>query len=706
MILAKGKRWGIEMKYQDAPSKHEGVSTSFRANYFTLSCRFAVKDFFRCQAVTGVLSPRHRDRMKTTSLIPPVMNLSVHQLTLALMAFAAFTTSLLAQSSDIETRLSPGFVRESTTAVLQLTVKNTGPTPIASAVIAQRLPSGISMIGSKASQGVCTQDGNQVLCRLGALASQASATLSVTGKVTVAVPAGRETLELSIHSAVLDGVKQLIVVDNPIVIVVPRDFGDAPDNPYPTLLASNGARHRVGALFLGNAIDAEPDGQPNPPATGDDLNLAPDDEDGIRVIDPMVAGDTVRINVRSSGAGFLSAWIDYNRNGAWETTEQVFNCLPVVAGNQQFTTVIPATATAGWSYGRFRLGSNCVNSVKGYADSGEVEDYRFKLRPANMNNKLHVMDVDGKPHLMWEHPEGVVERAAALDGEFTKLRGVASPTPLPTGGKMGFFRLGTPEGSMDFPSMLRQADLVFEGTVTDIQYRQSAKDLPDHVALPHTFVKFEVHQVVKGSYQKASLWLRFAGGTAPDGRILRVSHVPLFDVGERSILFVRRNGRASCPLVGGHGGRFRIHDGHVFNAHGRPLLWTPEAMIDCGEDAHLEEVHQNRIGGQLFEQNKVVERDAQETSTPSEPVVGDALSNLRFREILATFGRHLGPDIQGAAGAEALVGDLSSDPAKSFNVMNPRAVAPRTPRIGSAPAVQPDPEALRLKSNGGNPVLK
>src|SRR5207249_11870054 len=56
--------------------------------------------------------------------------------------------------------------------------------------------------------------------------------------------------------------------------IVQIDFGDAPDSlVYPTLMIFNGARHRlVPGIYLGTRIDFEPDGQPDPNATGDDLN--------------------------------------------------------------------------------------------------------------------------------------------------------------------------------------------------------------------------------------------------------------------------------------------------------------------------------------------------------------------------------------------------------------------------------------------------
>ncbi|MBE0636941.1 MAG: C10 family peptidase, partial [Bacteroidales bacterium] len=80
------------------------------------------------------------------------------------------------------------------------------------------------------------------------------------------------------------------------------DFGDAPDS-YQTMLASNGARHfYVPGLFLGNGIDLEPDGQPDPMAMGDDLNNT-DDEDGVVVQNTLMAGPGGFIYVIASNYG-------------------------------------------------------------------------------------------------------------------------------------------------------------------------------------------------------------------------------------------------------------------------------------------------------------------------------------------------------------------------------------------------------------------
>ena len=66
-------------------------------------------------------------------------------------------------------------------------------------------------------------------------------------------------------------------------LVPPRDFGDLPDGPYQTHLASGGPLHRIVPGFhLGASEDSESDGQPNSTATGDDsAATGGDDEDGV-----------------------------------------------------------------------------------------------------------------------------------------------------------------------------------------------------------------------------------------------------------------------------------------------------------------------------------------------------------------------------------------------------------------------------------------
>ena len=159
------------------------------------------------------------------------------------------------------------------------------------------------------------------------------------------------------------------------------DFGDAPDPKYPTLLASNGARHTLSSLFLGALIDSEANGQPTPGANGDDLaGLA--DEDGIAFVGmPWTPAGGGAVNCTASGAGFLDAWIDFNQDGDWsDAGEQIFSSQPVSAGLNALAFAVPGGAVAGQSYARFRLSGTGGLSVTGTAPDGEVEDYIVSIR--------------------------------------------------------------------------------------------------------------------------------------------------------------------------------------------------------------------------------------------------------------------------------------------------------------------------------------
>ncbi len=154
------------------------------------------------------------------------------------------------------------------------------------------------------------------------------------------------------------------------------DFGDAPDPTYPTLLASDGARHViVPGMFLGIQVDAEGDGQPTVNADGDDLNGAPD-EDGVAVFGALPQGGVAQANVTASAGGVLDAWVDFNRDGDWaDANERVFNLFAIPAGANLVSFNVPVNAKPGPTYARFRFSSQGVASYTGLAPDGEVEDY-------------------------------------------------------------------------------------------------------------------------------------------------------------------------------------------------------------------------------------------------------------------------------------------------------------------------------------------
>ncbi|MDZ7725412.1 MAG: GEVED domain-containing protein [candidate division KSB1 bacterium] len=158
------------------------------------------------------------------------------------------------------------------------------------------------------------------------------------------------------------------------------DFGDAPDEPYPTFLANNGARHLIiERMFLGSHIDGDPDGQPTAAADGDDMD-ATDDEDGIRFVTALIPGSTAKIEVIASQDGILNAWLDFNHDGDWsDAGEQIIANTPVMHGIQTLSFMVPADAKPVRTYARFRYSKERGLSFTGAAKSGEVEDYHVAI---------------------------------------------------------------------------------------------------------------------------------------------------------------------------------------------------------------------------------------------------------------------------------------------------------------------------------------
>jgi hypothetical protein len=165
------------------------------------------------------------------------------------------------------------------------------------------------------------------------------------------------------------------------------DFGDAPDPTYPTLLANNGARHTVGSgLFLGAAVDPEPDGLPNAAATGDDVDGI-DDEDGVVFMSTIDPGTTASVDITASTAGaLLDAWIDFNADGDWsDAGEQIFTNESLAAGVNSLTFNVPAGANPlTTTFARFRISTAGNLSPTGAAVDGEVEDYQITTAPVEL----------------------------------------------------------------------------------------------------------------------------------------------------------------------------------------------------------------------------------------------------------------------------------------------------------------------------------
>ncbi len=165
------------------------------------------------------------------------------------------------------------------------------------------------------------------------------------------------------------------------------DFGDAPDDfshHYNTLLASNGARHiNDSGYFIGSLKDNESDGISSA-ANGDDINGI-DDEDGVSWT-PFYPqqGHTAKLIVTTtvpvdSPNGNLSAWMDFDRDGYWDDSEQILSDVSLGTEVSENPFTIPCSTEIGYIYLRCRFSTDGELSYDGWASDGEVEDYRVYI---------------------------------------------------------------------------------------------------------------------------------------------------------------------------------------------------------------------------------------------------------------------------------------------------------------------------------------
>jgi len=210
--------------------------------------------------------------------------------------------------------------------------------------------------------------------------------------------------------------------------------------------------------------------------------------------------------------------------------------------------------------------------------------------------------------------------------------------------------------------LVRDADLIFQGTVTRIEYRFSSSTASSK-ALPHTFVTFSLQSVLKGKLAAGAktLTLRFLGGPNLKGQYLRALDCPLFDVGDRDVVFVRRNNRNICPVAGWSQGRFRVVGSEIYNDDGREVWLLANRTLAYGEE-HSLSVLDHRRGPNNFV-SRLRGGDGPEEPPPAlPPIAGARLGAAQF----LTFIRQLAASPGGTQGAAAAFSD--ADPDQPFEV--------------------------------------
>ncbi len=148
-------------------------------------------------------------------------------------------------------------------------------------------------------------------------------------------------------------------------------------------------------LRIGGAVDTEYASTTNANADGDDTT-GTDDEEGVTMPASITQGQPVTIPVtvyNNSGAtGYLTAWIDFNRDNVLNNTAAALGAVgdlltatpiavPSTTATQtvNVTFTVPRAASLGTAGVRFRLSSSNTLAATGGLGSGEIEDYTVSL---------------------------------------------------------------------------------------------------------------------------------------------------------------------------------------------------------------------------------------------------------------------------------------------------------------------------------------
>jgi hypothetical protein len=142
-----------------------------------------------------------------------------------------------------------------------------------------------------------------------------------------------------------------------------------------TVFTVDGARHSLpisgpALPLLGGGVTADLDGKPTEMADGDT-------DDGVVLPQAVAPGATFVADVTVFGAGYLSAWIDWNNDKLFGSGEQVFFDEAITTDDSPYevTIAVPAGTADGTVFVRFRLSTQQGLGAYGPALDGEVEDY-------------------------------------------------------------------------------------------------------------------------------------------------------------------------------------------------------------------------------------------------------------------------------------------------------------------------------------------
>lgn len=267
--------------------------------------------------------------------------------------------------------------------------------------------------------------------------------------------------------------------------------------------------------------------------------------------------------------------------------------------------------------------------------------------------------------------------------------------------------LAAPPPPARLDDAIRAAELIFEGTVQAVEFR-NARAPKGRPAVPHTFVTWQIHQVFKGRTSGSEITARFLGGMPNPDELVVLGHGPRPDVGDRDVVFLRRNGKSICPLVGCDDGRLRLVGGSVFSESGEAFSLRPDGTIRLGETSDDPGFARwTAVGIERVRGGSTASADSAPGTTPSEPSPAPpAMSAAALRAVLEArvTALYTPAELLRLRPVESL------DPERPFRFRAPRPVTPsvESPDDASERPVEGNPDSAEIAAYlaaGQNPVL-
>lgn len=257
-------------------------------------------------------------------------------------------------------------------------------------------------------------------------------------------------------------------------------------------------------------------------------------------------------------------------------------------------------------------------------------------------------------------------------------------------------------------NLARNAEFVFLGTVAAVDYRRAESLDGKTPGTPHTFVTYKIEKILKGKAKADTVTLRFVGGRGDKSQFLMASNIPLFDIGEQDVLFVRGNAKNACPLVECARSRVRLIGGMAFNDEGQALEQSPvqEKSYEWGFGPFFDLVE---VSTHKVSQTELRKRHELAPGEGALPRDAKSPYQLSFDAVLSRVAAAVSR-VNTPEELANLPPVASADIKQPFKSVIARAVeAPKDPGVDTPPQVNTANDRLELDAisrNDGNPVIK